>query len=88
MNQDLSVAERLTAPTPKFFRRVRAIGIALGAIGAAVLAAPIALPVMMTTIAGYLATAGAVATAVSSTTVDWEALKHERALDGFVAKTQ
>lgn len=88
MNQELSIGERLTAPTPRFFRRLRAVGIALGAIGAAVLAAPVALPVAITAVAGYLATAGAVVTAVSSTTVDWDALKRERALDGFTPSNQ
>lgn len=83
MNQELSVQDRLVAPTPKFFRKVRAVGILLGTVGAAVLALPVALPIAVTAVAGYLATAGAVATAVSSTTVDWNALERERLLDRF-----
>lgn len=83
MNQELSIGERLVAPTPKFFRKLRAVGIVLGTVGAAVLMAPVALPVAVTAIAGYIVTAGAVVTAVSSTAVDWNALKRERALDGL-----
>ncbi|WP_207532961.1 hypothetical protein [Desertivirga arenae] len=63
---------RIKAPTPPFFRKVRSLGILLGAIGTAVLSAPIALPAAITTVAGYLVTAGLVATAVSSTAVEKE----------------
>jgi len=72
MNQDISVVERVKAPKPKFFRRFRAIGLTLGAVGGAILAAPVALPAALTAVAGYLVTAGAVAAAVSQTTVDWK----------------
>lgn len=88
MSQELNVQERLVAPTPRFFRKVRAVSILLGAVGAAVLALPVALPVAVTAVAGYLATAGAVATAVSSATVDWGALEREQASDGVVAKNK
>uniref|UniRef100_F4C9A1 Uncharacterized protein n=1 Tax=Sphingobacterium sp. (strain 21) TaxID=743722 RepID=F4C9A1_SPHS2 len=62
------ITERIKSPTPKFFKKIRTIGLTLGAIGGALLAAPIALPATVTTIAGYLATAGIVASAVSSVT--------------------
>ena len=60
------ILHRLTSPTPKFFKKVRTIGLALGAIGGALLTAPITLPAMVLTVAGYLATAGVVASAISS----------------------
>jgi uncharacterized membrane protein HdeD (DUF308 family) len=51
---------------------LRNIGLALAAAGGALLTAPIALPVAVVTVAGYLAVAGGVITAVSQTAVDGE----------------
>lgn len=65
----LSIKERAKAPTPKFFRTIKVIGLTLAAASAALIAAPVALPAIITTIAGYLAVAGTVATAVSQVTV-------------------
>ncbi|POY36477.1 hypothetical protein C3K47_11975 [Solitalea longa] len=65
----MTLAQRVKSPTPKFFRKVRNIGLVIGAVGGALLAAPVALPAIVTTIAGYLATVGVVASAVSQTTV-------------------
>jgi len=59
-------------PTPKFFQKMRNIGLALGAIGAAILASPVALPALLIKIAGYLVVAGTVAGAVSQTAVKAE----------------
>ena len=67
---NLSLTERAKAPTPKLFRTIRIIGIALATASGVLLAAPIALPAIVTTIAGYLAVAGSVATAVSQVTVE------------------
>lgn len=61
----MNLMERVTAPTPKFFRIVRTVGLTLATAGGAILAAPIALPAALVTVAGYLTVAGAVATAVS-----------------------
>ena len=66
----MKLQERYTKRTPSFFRRLRNIGIALAAASGAILAAPIALPAAMISIAGYLAVAGTVATAVSQAVVD------------------
>jgi len=60
------IINRLISPTPKFFKKIRTIGLTLGAIGGALLTAPITLPATVITIAGYLATAGIVASAVST----------------------
>jgi hypothetical protein len=66
----LSLVQRVTSPTPKFFRVLRTIGLALAAISGTVLAAPVALPAIVSTIAGYVAVAGTVVTAVSQVTVE------------------
>jgi ABC-type xylose transport system permease subunit len=57
-------------PTPKFFRVLRTVGLILAAASGALLASPIVLPVVVVTIAGYLAVAGTVVTAVSQTAVE------------------
>jgi Ca2+/Na+ antiporter len=62
------ILERIKAPTPKFFKRLRSIGISVAAIGATLLAAPVALPDVIINIAGYLVTAGGVLGIVSQTT--------------------
>lgn len=66
----LTLTQRLKAPTPKFFKTLRTVGLSLAAAGAALLAAPVALPAVVITVAGYLTLAGTVVTAVSQTTVD------------------
>jgi hypothetical protein len=66
----MSVVERVKAPTPKFFKTLRTIGIALAAVGGTILAAPVALPTAIVSVAGYVAIAGSVMTAVSQTAVD------------------
>lgn len=68
----MNVVERVKAPTPKFFRVLRSIGITIAAVGGAILAAPVALPAIVVNIAGYLALAGTVATTVSQATVAGE----------------
>lgn len=65
----LTLKERLIAPTPILFKKIRKVGLILGGIGAALLTAPITLPVVLTSIAGYLVTAGLVASAIAQTTV-------------------
>lgn len=67
MNQ---VFERAKAPTPKFFRTLRTVGLSLLAVSGGILAAPVALPIAITTIATYLAVAGGIASAVSQITVE------------------
>ena len=64
-----NVINRMSDKTPKFFRLLRTIGIALAAVSGTVLAAPIELPSIVNTIAGYLAVAGSVMGAVSQTAV-------------------
>lgn len=66
----MNVIKRAKAPTPKFFKVLRNIGLALAAVGGTVLAAPVALPVIVTSVAGYLAVAGGVISAVSQLTTE------------------
>lgn len=62
------ILHRASAPTPKFFKVLRTIGLALATVGGTILAAPIALPVIVTAIGGYIAVAGGVLTATSQLT--------------------
>lgn len=71
-NENLSLVKRIQAPTPKWFKTLRAIGLALAAIGGAIVAAPVALPAGVVTVAGYIGLAGGVITAVSQTAVQSE----------------
>ena len=73
----MNVVERAKAPTPKFFKILRAVGLALLAISGSVIAAPIVLPTAVVTVAGYLAIAGGVISAVSQITVDDKAKKEQ-----------
>ncbi|TDD99380.1 hypothetical protein [Flavobacterium cellulosilyticum] len=66
----MNLIERAKSPTPKFFRVLRSIGLALLAISGSVIAAPVVLPVTVVMVAGYLAVAGGVISAVSQMTVD------------------
>ena len=65
----MNIIQRAQAPTPKFFRILRTVGLALAAVGGSILAAPVALPAAVLTIAGYLTVAGSVIGAVSQTAV-------------------
>ena len=70
----MNVLERINAPTPQFFKRLRNYGLVLTAISAAILAAPVALPIAIVTAAGYAAVGGAVISAVSQVTTNRENL--------------
>jgi hypothetical protein len=61
----MSIVTRIKAPTPKFFKTIRNIGLVLAAISGSILAAPVALPAIVVQIAGYLAVAGGVASTIS-----------------------
>ena len=71
-NKNMNVVERVKAPTPKWFKVLRTIGITLASVGGAVLASPVALPAGIVTAAGYLLLGGTVVTAVSQTGVKSE----------------
>ena len=64
----MNIKKRIQAPTPKFFKVLRTIGLVLAAVGGTILAAPVALPVAIVSIGGYIAVAGGVISAVSQLT--------------------
>ena len=66
----MTIISRAQAPTPKFFKSLRTIGLVLLAISGSLLASPIAVPAIITTVAGYAAVAGGVLSAVSQVTVE------------------
>ena len=74
-SNEMTIAERVKAPTPKFFKTLRTIGLTLAGIGGAILAAPVAVPVAIITIASYITLAGGIITAVSQTAVDNDTIK-------------
>ena len=73
----MNIVDRAQAPTPKFFRILRSIGLVLLAVSGTILAAPVALPVALVSAAGYVAVAGGVISAVSQMTVSPLALEGE-----------
>ncbi len=73
----MNIVERAKAPTPKFFRILRSIGLALLAISGSVIAAPVVLPATVVTVAGYIAVAGGMISAVSQVAVDDKAKREK-----------
>ena len=71
----MNVIKRAKAPTPKFFKVLRNIGLVLAAVGGTILAAPVALPVAIVSIGGYIAVAGGVISAVSQLTTTKDVLR-------------
>ena len=67
-----NIIQRVQSPKPKFFKKLRNIGLILAAIAGTIATAPIALPAVIIKIAGYLAVASGVASAVSQTAVEGE----------------
>jgi len=68
----LNLVERVKAPTPKWFKIIRNVGITLTAVGGAILASPVALPASIITVAGYVLLGGTVATAIAQTAMSSE----------------
>ena len=63
------IVERIQEPTPKFFKKIRNIGLVLTAISGVIATAPVSLPAVLVTVAGYLAVAGGIASAISQTAI-------------------
>ena len=72
----MNLVKREKAPTPKFFKVLRNIGLVLAAVGGTILAAPVALPVIVTSVGGYLVVAGSVVSAVSQLTTKSDVAAH------------
>ena len=60
---------RIQEPTPKFFKKIRNIGLVLTAVSGVIATAPVSLPVIVVNVAGYLAVVGGIASAISQTAV-------------------
>ena len=71
-NSKMNLAERVLAPTPKWFKVLRTVGIALASIGGIIVASPVALPVGLVSAAGYLILGGSIISVVSQTAVKSE----------------
>ncbi len=70
--------KRLTSDTPTFFKRLRNLGITIGAIGGALLAIPtsvVVLPAVLLTLAAHAVTLGVVTAAVSQAVTPKEEVK-------------
>ena len=63
------LSTRLGAETPKFFKKVRIVGLALLAVGGSIATATIALPAIVITAGGYMAFVGGTMVAVAQTAV-------------------
>lgn len=61
----MNLVKRAKAPTPAFFKSLRAIGLSLTGLGGVLITSPADLPVIVSSIGGYLAVAGGVLSAVS-----------------------
>jgi len=66
----MSMKERWSAKTPKFWKRVQKIAITVGAVAGVIIAAPITLPAAVVTVATYAITAGTVAATLSQLTIE------------------
>lgn len=64
--------QRARSRTPSFFSRLRNISLVVVGLATALLTAPVVLPAVITSVAGYLFTAGTVASVVSQLTVQGE----------------
>ena len=71
-NNKMNLVERTLAPTPKWFKVLRTVGIALASVGGIIIASPIALPVGLVSAAGYLVLGGSIISVVSQTAVKSE----------------
>ncbi|MBP7397883.1 MAG: hypothetical protein KA933_13085 [Flavobacterium sp.] len=68
----MNLVERTLAPTPKWFKVLRTVGIALASVGGIIIASPVALPVGLVSAAGYLVLGGSIISVVSQTAVKSE----------------
>ena len=71
-NKNMNIVDRALAPTPKWFKILRTVGIALASVGGVIIASPVALPVGLVSAAGYLVLGGSIISVVSQTAVKSE----------------
>jgi ABC-type xylose transport system permease subunit len=65
----MNVFQRFVAPTPKFWKKVRNVGLTIGALGGGLLTLPVSLPASLVTIAGYMVATGTLTGILSQTTI-------------------
>jgi uncharacterized membrane protein HdeD (DUF308 family) len=71
-NNKMNLVDRTLAPTPKWFKVLRTVGVALASVGGIIIASPVALPVGLVSVAGYLVLGGSIISVVSQTAVQSE----------------
>lgn len=64
------IFHRLKAPTPKFWKKVRRLGLFLGTAGGAMVAAPAVLPAWLPVAGGYVVMAGTIIVGLASLTCE------------------
>lgn len=81
VNQDnITVGQRLTAPTPKFWKTVFKVAAGLVTVATVIVTAPISVPATVVTIAGYVIAAGsAVGITAITLPVDFKKLAEQQA---------
>jgi hypothetical protein len=84
----MNMIEPAKAPSPKFFRILRSIDLALLALSGSFIASPVVLPTVVVSVTGYLAVAGAVLSAVSQMTVDVDAKAEEDLLNRMLKNNE
>lgn len=73
----MKLVNRIIAPTPVFFKKLRNLGLGLVAVSTVVLTSPMALPVFIVSLANYVSLAGGVLAAVSQLTIKKEPLEND-----------
>ena len=73
----MNLVNRIIAPTPVFFQKLRNIGLVLVTIGGVVLTTPMNLPVLIVSLANYASLAGGVLAAIAQLTVNEEPVEHD-----------
>ena len=66
--KNLSLLDRVALPSPTFWRKVSAVGKAIG--GLVLMTAPVALPTAVVSVAGYLVLVGSLTAGLAALTVE------------------
>ena len=66
----LSLLDRVALPSPTFWRKVSAVGKAIGGLGLVLVTAPVALPAAVVSVAGYLVLVGSLTAGLAALTVE------------------
>ena len=68
--KNLSLLDRVALPSPTFWRKVSAVGKAIGGLGLVLVTAPVALPAAVVSVAGYLVLVGSLTAGLAALTVE------------------